>query len=590
MSAIESLTVSPRGISYAVHLADNSVMILSTTELLPKANFPGLQSLFVPADPSLLPQIETLASATQESDDPFDAVGKTQAISNPRNPNQLLLTVPSSQGVMESSNTPPSAPYLQTYDIFTSIHVSRQALARNITTERTMGPERNKIKEPNVTHLQISSDGQWLASIDEWTPPPADIDFAVVAAGSIADEQLRRLEIHLKFWSWDSENEQWVLEARVDAPHQSPTNPFTKKVFDLVAHPKSHVFATIGQDGLVRVWKPKKKTRDGVVTSIAWNAVHTIELEKEPARAGPFQDFPSPTIPNSAKLAYSNDGSILAAAQESLDGIESGLVHYLDAATGKVKTSETCMYTTGLVDIGFLNRYLIILSTEDVRVWDTVTNKLIYGHTFKLPDLTQHQKAQMSHLAINISSNTFAIAMPTANSEFLRNDANNVPELSDLFSSVNVFEPVRALPMWSGDVPLVTALVGLNGAVGFVVVDTFAEVRTVAPKTAAVYVAAPPAAAKPEPEDSLELQVVDGEKDVDMDEEESDVEAGVKQNGDESEDQESEEDTPLEDENTVVRPQQLAAVLGSGSSFGLPNVKDLFAGVVGLYGRKSGTA
>jgi NET1-associated nuclear protein 1 (U3 small nucleolar RNA-associated protein 17) len=573
MSPIESLTVSPRGISYAVRLADNSIMVLSTTELLPKANFPGIQSQFVPTTPSLLPQVITLASTTKESDDPLDAVGKTPAISNPRNPNQILLAVPSSQDVTESNSTHAPAPYLETYDVFSSRHVARQALARNTTTDRNMGPERNKIIDSNVTQVQITADGQWLATVDEWAPPAADVDYAVIAAGSIADEQRRRLEIRLKFWSWDSEMEQWVLEARVDSPHHSSTNPFCKGVFDLVVHPTSHSFATIGPDGIVRVWKPKKKTRDGIVTSIAWSAVRTIELEKELARAGPFQDFPAPPSPTNGKLAYSNDGSILAAAQESPDALDSGLVHFIDTATGKVKTSETSMYTTGLVDVGFLNRYFIILSTMDIRVWDVVTNKLVYGHAFLLPALTQQQKVLMAHLAVNVASNAFAIAMPTVDKQ-LRAD-NIVPELDELFSTVTVFEPVKAQPVWFDEVPLVTALVGSSGAAGFIVIDTGAEVRTIAPKSAAVYVAKAV---------SSNSATISNDEDENM--EDIPAEKELDSENEESEEDSDEGDIPLEDDRAVVQPQQLAGVLGSGPSFGLPSVKDLFESVVGLFGGK----
>jgi NET1-associated nuclear protein 1 (U3 small nucleolar RNA-associated protein 17) len=583
-SAIQALTVSPSGTSYAIQLADNSVMVLSTTELLPKANFPGLQSQFIPKEPSLFPQIKTLSSINQESDDPLDVIGKAPAVGNPRNPNQLLLAVSGSQDANESINTPPLASYLQTYDVFTARHVSRQALARNNITGRTMGPERNKLDEPNITHLQISANGQWLASIDEWAPPAQDIDFAVIDADKVAEERLRRLEIHLKFWSWDDEGDQWVLETRIDSPHQSSTNASSKRVLDLIAHPSSNTFATIGQDGVVRVWKPKKKTRDGAVTSIAWTAVLSIELEREPVKVDPGHDFPSPPAPTNAKLAYSNDGSVLTAAQESPEALEAGLVHFLNADTGVVSSSEIGLYTTGLIGIGFLDRNFIVMSIHDIRVWDVVANKLVFGHKLKLPKLTIAQKCRMSHVAFNVTSGTFAIAVPTVDKEvFGSNMQKFEPELSELYSTISVFEPVKANAVWYNDVPLVTTLVGMRGASGFFVLDSSAEVTTIAPKSAIVFIAAPPIAAHREPEESLVLQKIeeDGEEDVDMEDEDMEDEDGEAEDG-----EQDDEDMPLEDDGAVVRPEQLAGVLDRGPSFGLPSVKDLFDGVIGLYGRK----
>src|SRR5690242_11767197 len=43
-AAVESIVVSPQGASYAVTLANNSVLVLSTSELEAKTNIVGMQS------------------------------------------------------------------------------------------------------------------------------------------------------------------------------------------------------------------------------------------------------------------------------------------------------------------------------------------------------------------------------------------------------------------------------------------------------------------------------------------------------------------------------------------------------------------
>ncbi|KAG9555631.1 WD40 repeat-like protein, partial [Aureobasidium melanogenum] len=137
---IERLTVSPNGTSYAIQLADNSVMVLSTTELKPVANFAGLQAQSC-IDKNTSAQVDTEKSFLRAA----------AATLNPLSPDQLLLSVPSSTN--ESSQHTSSAaprPFLQTYDISNDRHISRQALTRNMVTDYNKGPEGNRIKVPDV--------------------------------------------------------------------------------------------------------------------------------------------------------------------------------------------------------------------------------------------------------------------------------------------------------------------------------------------------------------------------------------------------------------------------------------------------------
>ncbi|KAF2432367.1 WD40 repeat-like protein [Tothia fuscella] len=578
-SAILSLTVSPKGTSYAVHLADNSVMVLSTSELQPKTNIPGIQSLFTSTTPSLLPQVPTITSLCQVSDDPVDAFGRTPAVNNPHNPNHLLLAVPASQDNSVDINSPAPAPFLQTFDAFTGRHVTRQALSRNLAITANIGPDLTKLKEPNVTHIQISANGQWLSTVEEWTPPAADVDFTVYTKDKVVSEQKRRLETYLKFWRWDQESDQWVLETRVDLPHQSPNNPVANRVFDLVAHPRLTAFATTGQDGVVRLWTPKTRLGDGTVIrgakgegAISWRCSHSIELENIPAVGDAGLDFPAVPAPTKAKLAYSNDGSILVATQESSKAYEAGLVHFFDAATGTLKYSEPAMYLGGLIDIGFLGRYFIILS-DDLRVWDVVTNKLIYGFKLRIPHkLTPMQKTAMSYLALNVSSNTFAIAVPKTNA----GTADMLWGPEDLFSTVTIFNPARPDPIISYDTasPL-TALVSLTGTSGFVVLDASAEYRILSPKNSTMSLSS---TVNGEP---LQIEAVKEEEDIQMEEDDDDAVPGAERGDDED------MVDLMNDEKRVVRPEQLAGIFDNGPSFALPPVHEIFKSVVGLYGKKA---
>ena len=127
-SAIDSLTVSPSGTSYAVRLADNSIMVLSTTELKPKTNIAGIQSWRAVSDDQPLPQIKAVTSVVEKPVNPLDKFRKIPMAMNPVNPSQIILSVPSSQPRTESNKIHMPAPYLQTFDLSASHHISRQAL------------------------------------------------------------------------------------------------------------------------------------------------------------------------------------------------------------------------------------------------------------------------------------------------------------------------------------------------------------------------------------------------------------------------------------------------------------------------------
>src|SRR5690606_19990115 len=162
-------------------------MVLSITELKPKASIVGLQ---------------TKGYSEKSSSVPF-VIHPTQA-------NKLLLVAPTSEDAVISEHTRVApAPFLQTYDTFSDRTVGRQALARNNVTVQAFGPGDIKLLEPDIKHLAISADGNWLASVDTWTPPARDLQSQAVE------------EIYLKFWKWSEERKQWELVARIDGPHPS---------------------------------------------------------------------------------------------------------------------------------------------------------------------------------------------------------------------------------------------------------------------------------------------------------------------------------------------------------------------------------
>lgn len=586
-SAIDGLVVSPSGTSYAVQLADNSVIVLSTTELLPKAHVAGVQSRFFSLDST--PDKELL-----------DEVRRTAAAINPQNSNQILLSVPASQPRTEVGGVSPPSPFLQTYDISSNHHVFRQAVTRNNATIFNQGPSAVKLREPDLKHLQLSHDGKWLATVEEWIPPVEDVEHLAAEKTMIEEERRARCEVYLKFWLWNEEKAQWMLETRIDAPHQFTEKLISGRVFDLKYDPSSTSFATVGEDGFVRIWAPKTRLHDGTVVRgskgeglVTWSNRNSIRLEAAVEGLDANSDIPSELIPIHARLAYSPDGSVLAASQEFYGNSSQGLVHFIDPADGRIRHSRGGLYSTGLVDMGFVGRQFIILANS-LSVWDLVDDELSYGYSFRPFQLTRAQKAEITHLAINNTDGTFAISLPlpeqtkkaAKSDQEAPSTTKSTPEQQQQGpkkrqSKIFVFSTSSPRPVYSIIVPqIVTALLPAQSSKGYVALNTAAELRVVAPKTATGLQLIGPAAA---PEESLTAFV----------DEETALEPLIDDEADDVATMEAlptadEMDEYADDENDkpVVRPEMLASVFDVGPSFALPPVRDLFEAVVGLYARK----
>lgn len=91
----------------------------------------------------------------------------------------------------------------------------------------------------SVEKAVISWSGNWMATIDS---RDGDVGF--------------HSEIYLKIWSWDENQENWVLNTRIDRPHG------IAKVTDISFSPdvgiKSVFLVTTGNDGRIKTWRLKR--------------------------------------------------------------------------------------------------------------------------------------------------------------------------------------------------------------------------------------------------------------------------------------------------------------------------------------------
>jgi NET1-associated nuclear protein 1 (U3 small nucleolar RNA-associated protein 17) len=359
-SPICSIVVSESGNSYAVKLADNRVVVLSAKELQPISTITSLQ-------------VARLANKC-----------KTVAAVHPQHPEQLLLTVPASHQLTQEGITSASASVLQTYDIRSGVHISRQALARTNATTLNIGPDGSHILTPDIKHLSISEDGKWMATIDSWSPNPEDVEVLDITTNQMP-------EVYLKFWRWDEPSSLWQLVTRIDSPHQ-PTGE-SATALNIASRPDSHEFATTGSDGLLRLWRrvslPKKPAE-------TWKCRNTLDLKGY---------LPANCLLRSASVCFSEDGSVLAVSLRPTSTNPS-LTLLVDVRSCSVRYSKVGLYTGDICAAAFLGCHLIVATSRSLFIWDTVNDAV---RTIDSPDM-QHDRQL---LAVNSRTRTFATASRT---------------------------------------------------------------------------------------------------------------------------------------------------------------------------------
>lgn len=376
-TSILNLTVSAKGSEYVLRLADNSVMVLSTGDLLPSANISGLA--LAQDDLRVLPMLL-----------------------HPHDANRLLAVVPAN-AFAKNTTRDSSATLLQVYDLEAHTQISRQALTRNLTTTKNAAPDGELITEPNVNHLSISHDGQWLATVDEWQPLASGVEPMYLDSDK-PEIRGRSTETSLRIWGWNQEDGTWELVTRIDQPHR----PGHQCVLGIAANPSKLEFATIGSDATVRLWTPKARHRNGLAVKnkaneqlYTWSSSRSIEVSHETRDRSEMASF--------AGLAYSEDGSTLAASW-SWAASTTRFVHLINPADGRICMSQPELASTGDAKFAFAGRHLLCLS-DVLTVFDTLT-----GQTVTTVVLDSEYYGQRN-LTRNRSDGTVAVSISHAGDE-----------------------------------------------------------------------------------------------------------------------------------------------------------------------------
>ncbi|KAK4039839.1 WD40-repeat-containing domain protein [Parachaetomium inaequale] len=557
-ATIENIVVSPRGSSYAVHLDDNSTMILSTAEMKPTTYVSGIQSLVLGDRPSKESLIRRVWRPADEIATPLIAAV------NPQSPSQMFLCV--GNGQQASLGASSSTPLLQVFDISSFHGVTKHAIARTNPTDANITSEGVPVTEPTATKLAFSRDGKWLVSVDEWQPPERDADAFLTGSKTPAEACLERREIYLKFWEIGAEDQSFQLVTRInDAHHTDRTEP----IFDLASDPTSSQFATIGNDGTVRFWAPRMRKRDGLAATgpdgeplRSWVCSRTVSLPVYEQQDDSVEA--AKNAPRSGAITFSEDGSILFAAFGPPSG---ALVVAIDTETGAFRDVVSGMFKGEIRAMKSLGSSLIMLS-EDLVVYDIVSDELLYSYALKE---TSEAAKRLTQLAVNYDSRSVALVAPVPNQtqEKLKRGARS--EL--VVFSVEEDEPrlITTFPQ------LITSVSAAPSSSGFIVVDSAAQIWSVTEGAEQAPLLQPladlgvddsAAAEEPTP-DELQLQEGDA-SDEEMEDADQDVEV------------EDEDDTHA----AVVAPQRLAEIFNAAPAFAMPPIEDIFYQVAGLFSTK----
>jgi len=556
-ASIENIVVSPRGSSYAVHLDDNSTMVLSTAEMKPTTYVSGIQSL---SFSDKRPKDSLVRRVWQEPDEISTSI---PAVSNPTNPAQILVSTGNGQKSTLAEGNALSAPYLQIFDVESSQSVAKQAVARANPTDSRVTTKGYPIVEPTVTQVAFSHNGKWLATVDEWQPPERDVETLLDGSDSVADICTERREVYLKFWEAGQGGTSFHLVSRINEAHYT-TKPQT--VFDLASDPSSTRFATIGGDGIARVWSPKLRQTDGLAATgpegenlWRWSCTQSIHLERTIDQEDGLDGFRT-VVNASGALDFSEDGSTLFVAY---GGSAEAVVYIIDTDSGEIRDKLFGMFNGDVKELKAISSCLVMLS-DDLRVYNVVSDELHYGVGLKK---MFRGPLPLLQLAVSRQSRSFALAVPLLRSGESAKKGT-VSELVIFSIDDNQPQLVRTFPH------LITSLISTKSSSGFIVVDSAAQVWSVGIGAESSMLAQPLADIQLDKDvsvadEGIPLRLTDGDDDAASDEEMQDRDA----------------DEEVEDYDihpAVIAPQRLAEIFNAGPAFAMPPIEDIFYQVAEL--------
>lgn len=298
---------------YVARLADGAVVFVAALSLKPVRTF-----------------------ATVKSD-------ATRALLPPRArgalPNPLALDPAAGLAVLTSGH--PST--LQFVDVATGAHVRDLEV---VPSNRVSRPEGEALDPPRVLMVALSAparggtQAQWMATLDGRE------------GGAFSGE------LSLKLWHWDARQKTYVLNTRIDQPHE---RTLTSMAFSPpLAQDETDAFMLVtgGRDGHVKTWRMATRALKGARTELYWTCRSSLAYRDTQPR----------------HVAWAPDGSLFAVAQGVFVTLwdPHTLVMLALLPCAELREVRSCAF------VGRRGRFLSALGSHGrVLLWDLVSQGVV---------------------------------------------------------------------------------------------------------------------------------------------------------------------------------------------------------------------
>ncbi|KAG4301300.1 hypothetical protein PCK1_002610 [Pneumocystis canis] len=337
-SPIKKISVSRTNSLYSILLEDNSIKIINAIDLKAKCEIFGVQ---IGGEISY----------------------QTPSVFNPITKNILFA----SQSLFSST-------FLQSYDIIKDCQTYKIEVIRRFHIE-TLEKDNIVISKPRITHISLSADSLWMATIDEWE-----------LLNRNSDSYKENREIFLKFWKWNSLNKKWDLTTRIDFPHG-----FGKKVNGLNACPNEKKFSTIGDDGSLKIWKLKIKNENKTVKTEIWVCYKVIRYTRISY---------DPLSKNEIFcITWTLDGSMIVV------GCNNSLL-IVNERLGIICHTVNNLCMGKILFVQALGAFIIIITKKHILVWDILRASTKW--CLNIPKI--HKSLKDFYLAADHTNHLFAVS------------------------------------------------------------------------------------------------------------------------------------------------------------------------------------
>lgn len=242
---------------------------------------------------------------------------------------------------------------LQFVDVAARQHIRDVEVA---PSNRVSRPEDEALTPLRVQHVAFSeplagaTHAAWMATVDG------------------RDGGTYTSELSLKLWAWDAHHQTYVLNTRIDHPHE---HGVTAVSFSPRQSSAEFLLVTAGAEGQIKTWRIATRTLKGARAETSWVCRSALAYRGTTPR----------------DIAWAPDGSLFAVAQGVFVTLwdPHTLVMQARLAAPELRAAERCAF------VGRHGRYLAALGAARLLVWDLVGQHLVYAAPDAVPGFVPHR-------------------------------------------------------------------------------------------------------------------------------------------------------------------------------------------------------